>query len=262
MTTNKRTVTDAVEVTDPADPLAVDAIADPGNKELAEIIPQRNTVLATSPMEIIAQAVERGADVDVLGKMFDLYERDQARISALQFDAAMAKFQADAPAIQRVKEADRYWYAPIEAVMQQIQPALTAHGLSVRFDTKLASDGYLTALCTVAHTGGHKETSEFTCPVDKDNKSKINVSQLQGSANSYAKRYALSNALNIVYVDEDDDGAKAGTKTITADQATEIRDLIKEKKVNEGLFFQWVGADTYEGIPANKYEAIKREYGS
>ena len=44
-----------------------------------------NVAVAPSPMQIISSAVERGADIDVLEKMFNLYERDQARLAAMAF---------------------------------------------------------------------------------------------------------------------------------------------------------------------------------
>ena len=230
------------------------AIGDPQSRSAME-----TPAKPTSPMEIISKAVEGGTDVEVLNRMFDLYERDQARIARVEFDKAMAKFQGECPSIPKSKKADRYTYAPIEEIMRRIQPALTANGLSVRFDSKFDKDGYMTALCTVGHSGGHKETSEFICPVDKDNKTKINVSQQAGSANAYAKRYALGNALNLTYGD-DDDGEAAGTKFVNKIQASEIETLISEKKVNEPLFFKWVGASSYKEIPASWYDRIMREY--
>ena len=215
----------------------------------------------TSVLKIIADSVAGGTtDVAVLEKMFDLYERDEARKAEKLFDEALAEFQGTAKPIRRIKKADRFTYAPIEEIIRTIQGDLSANGLSVRFDTKFDSTGYITAFCTVSHVGGHKERSEFTCPVDKENKQRINVAQQQASANSYARRYALSNALNLVYSDEDDDGGAAGTTFLTTDQAIEIQDLVCEKKVNQEAFFKWVGVDSYESIPASWYARIKREY--
>jgi hypothetical protein len=217
---------------------------------------------STSPMAIIAKAVEGGTDVSVLEKMFDLYERDQAREARKQFDAAVAKFQGEVKPITRVKKADRYMYAPIEQIMKTIQPELTANGLSIRFDTKDHKDGevwMITAYCVVSHVGGHKETSQFTCPVDRDNRTKINVSQQQGSGNSYAKRYALSNALNIVYEDEDDDGKGAGTEYVTEEEAANIEALLTEVDADRKLFLQWAAnSESIETIPHGWYSACIR----
>ena len=233
----------------------------------SNVVPMDDT--PTSVLNIIATSVAAGGtDVAVLEKMFDLYERDEARKAAKLFDAAMSEFQGTVKPIRRIKKADRFTYAPIEEIIRTIQGDLSANGLSVRFDTKFESDGYITAYCTVSHVGGHKERSEFTCPVDKENKQRINVAQQQASANSYARRYALSNALNLVYSDEDDDGNAAGTQFLTTDQAIEIKEMIIEKHVDEQLFFKWVGVDTtdtklsdcYALIPANWYARIKREY--
>ena len=112
----------------------------------------------------------------------------------------------------------------------------------------------------MTHENGHTEMSEFTCPVDLENKTKINVAQQQGSANSYAKRYALSNALNLSFGGEDDDGTAAAAQYVTPDQATHIRDLVEEKMVDVQLFLKWAGADSFETVPANKYDRIVKEY--
>jgi len=209
-------------------------------------------VPATSPMQIIDAAVARGTDIDVLEKMFQLYERDQDRLSEKEFDAAMAKFQSTCPAIRRSKKADRYVYAPFEQVMKVIRSHLSENNLSVRFNTKYESDGYITTYCTVAHAAGHKETSEFMCPIDKENKTRINSAQLQGSANSYGKRYALSNALNLAYTDEDDDGRAAGTVMITDEDVANLDALITEVGADKPMFLKWVQAETLEDIASSK----------
>jgi hypothetical protein len=191
--------------------------------------------------------------------MFDLYERNEAREAQKAFDKALAAFQGEAPQIRKSKKADRYYYAPLEEILKKIQPTLTKHGLSVRFDTKMA-EGMITAYCTVAHEAGHKETSEFTCPIDKENKTKINVSQQAGSANSYAKRYALGNALNLSYCDEDDDGQAAGTEYITEEEQANIEALISETGADKKLFLKWAsGASRIDQIPRSWYKACIRE---
>jgi hypothetical protein len=212
---------------------------------------------SATPLQIIADSVAAGnTNVDVLEKMFALYERDEARKASQEFDGAMAKFQGEVPPIPRVKKADRYYFAPYEKVMETIKPYLSKHGLSIRVSTKEHSDGYWTTICTVAHSGGHKETSEFTCPIDRENKTKINAPQQRGSANSYGRRYALSNALNLAFCDEDDDGQQAGTVYLNEEQIATIEALLTEIDADVPKFLRWCRADSVEAIALHKYKTV------
>lgn len=48
-----------------------------------------------------------------------------------------------------------------------------------------------------------------------------------------------------------------GPAYISADQATEITDLMKEVGADESAFLNWLGADSVENIPTNKYQQAK-----
>jgi hypothetical protein len=220
---------------------------------------------APNPLQIINDAVAAGTDVAVIEKMFDLWERNEDRLAAQAFDRAMAKFQGLCPAIPKSKQADRFVYAPLEDIMTRIQPALTECGLSVRFDTRYEDDlhdgkvigKYLIAQCHVAHANGHKETSEFKCPVDLENKTKITVAQQQGSANSYAKRYALSNALNLTFGGEDDDGQAAAVEYLTPEEVASVEAVVTEIGADKTLFLKWCKApDGIEFIKRSQYSTV------
>ena len=239
-----------------------------------ETHPEPAPAVPATPMQLLELAVTKGDfDVDALGKLMDLQERHQANIAHIEFNDAMAKFQAECPAITMDKsvmnkggQTVRYRYASLEHVMGTIQGHMQACGLSVRVDTRTDKDGYLTAICYVTHVGGHTEQSEFTCPMMDDvkssaGKSLMNAPQRMASINSYAKRYAIANALFLTFVDEDDDGQEAGVQTITADEAIQIRDLINEKQVDHQAFLAWVNVKSFEDIPASWYDRILKEYG-
>jgi len=168
--------------------------------EVREIVP------ATTPMQLMQAMIERGTDPDQLEKMLALQERWEANQARKSFAAAMAQFQAACPTILKSKKADRYNYAPLDEILRTIRPHLDAAGLSISFNTS-TKDGVITAYCTVTHRDGHSVTSEFSAPVDPA--MKVNDTQKAGSANSYAKRYSLCNALNLVGSEFDDDGYSA-----------------------------------------------------
>lgn len=222
-------------------------------------------VTVTTPMDMIANVIsDPNFDVAKLEKMMDLQERWEDRQAEQAFARAMAGFASDCPAIHRSKKADRFTYAPLEEIMETITPALKKHGLSVSFDSEFSKDGYLTTTCTVLHTAGHKRTSSYATPVDPENKTKLNVMQVQGSAQSYGRRYALSNALALVYCDEDDN-AEAVYERLSLDQQTVINDLLieiwpdqQDRAASQGLFLKWAKAKSVEEIPAVKYEPCVR----
>lgn len=205
-----------------------------------------------TPMDLLGLAVEKGLDVAALEKLMDLQERWQAGQAKAAFDAAMAGFQAECPTMKKTRKADRYTYAPLDTVLRTIRPILERHGLSVTFDTEISAEGILSAVCKVSHIQGHSETSRFACPVDRN--MKVNDSQKQGSANSYAKRYALKNALNLVESDEDDDGFAGGTLFIEDEQIANIEALITEVKADRNGFLKWAGVKHIANIPAEKYQ--------
>lgn len=225
-------------------------------KSVASIEGGTQVTPITNPLELLQSAIDKGVDPGALEKLMDLAERHDKAVAAKDFDAAMSGFQAECPPIRRIKDAGRWTYAPLEKVMDTIQPYMKKYGLSVRFSTKWHDTGYITCYCTVAHVSGHKETSELTVPVD--DKQAVNSSQKQGSANSYAKRYALSNALNLSYCDEDDDGYSSGTATLDAERAANIEALIDEVGADKEKFLKWCGVDSIENIPASNYSDCVR----
>jgi hypothetical protein len=161
---------------------------------------------ATTPMQLLQAAVANNVDAAQLEKLMDLQERWEAGQARKAFAGAMANFQANCPTILKSKKADRYNYAPLDEILRTIRPHLDAAGLSVVFNTSM-KDAVITAYCTVQHIDGHSVTSEFSAPVDPA--MKVNETQRAGSANSYAKRYALCNALNLVGSEFDDDAFSA-----------------------------------------------------
>ncbi len=189
------------------------------NKPAQEIATKvENLPVAPSPLTILQGAIDKGIDAEQLSQLMDLQERYEANQARKAFAGAMADFQANCPTIRKTKRADRYVYAPMDEVLRTIRPHLDAAGLSIRFTTE-TTGLIITAICTVSHRDGHSEISQFAAPVDED--MRVNDTQKMGSANSYAKRYALMNALNLVASAEDDDGFLAGEQPETEDRKAE-----------------------------------------
>ena len=231
-------------------------MSDDSKQTQVQIVPNAEL----TPMQLIAQVIENPAfDVDRLDKLMSLQERWEDRQAERAYNAAVAAFQKECPRIARNKKgAHDIKYAPLDTIMETIQPILSENGLSVRFSTNWETQGYLKAICTVSHISGHSKSSEITIPVD--DKMAANSSQKMGSANSYAKRYALSNALNLAFAEIDKDATDLSEK-ITADQATVLNDLIAEIKLpaaRKNAFLRWAKAKSVDEIPASVYDDAKR----
>lgn len=103
-------------------------------------------------------------------------------------------------------------YADLQAIMQAVRPALNANGLFVGQKVRNA-DGGLVVETFLAHQSGETYSfGELFMPVGASKG--MNLAQAFGSAETYARRYALSAALGVV-ADDDDDGQSAGSRSQT-----------------------------------------------
>ena len=191
------------------------------------------------------------------GEVVALLKDERATRQQAALNDALAMFQGEAPAIHKGTKGGQGCYARYEDVMMAIRPLLARHGLAVTFDTELG-EGRVTAVATIKHRLGGSFQSRATVPIDSA--MRANESQKMGSAISYAKRYCLTAALNLVTSDEDDDGQAAGTATITEAQSNDVYALIDQIKDPATIkrFWAWIGVQTAEQIPATKLaEAVK-----
>lgn len=202
--------------------------------------------------------------VDVLGKMMDLWERSEVRSAEKSFATAFVKLQSEIAKIEATKAVPgnsgetRYKFAPFEEIMRKARPALIANGFSVRFDNEYV-DNRLFVTCTLMHTDGHKESSRFGVRVGQG-PPKASEAQSDGAAQTYAKRFALCSALNIV-IEHDSDGA---------DDARNVGELIDWKEAvileercegcgaDKQAFLTYAGAKSFDEIPKNRLEALNK----
>lgn len=204
-----------------------------------------------------------GESVETLGKLMDLYERSQDRQAKRDFAAAFAAMQSEMPKVQAtrvVKNKDgsvRYTFAPYEDIMEQARPFLMKHGFSIKFDSRI-EETRIVAICKLIHVSGYSEENSFACRIGSGPPGS-SESQADGSADSYAKRFALSNALNVV-VEHIDDDARLSSAPVDFDTAKALRarvELLKKStSFDEEQFFKLAGAQTYEAIPQSKYDLL------
>lgn len=165
-----------------------------------------------SPQNLIALAIQQGADVEKLERLMALSERWNAKQAEAAYYRARSEFQASCPVINKSKTVEfnktKYKYAPLDEIVETIREPLRATGLSFRWEFNPTTEGGLTVTCIVTHVQGHSERNPMSAEPD-DSGAKNRIQQL-GSTAQYLQRYTLIGALGITSADTDDDGRSAG----------------------------------------------------
>jgi hypothetical protein len=169
--------------------------------------------MSKAPADLIAMALDRQADPNVLSKLMDLQERWEAQKARKEYVLAMTAFKREAPAV--LKKNDRvdfttqkgrtvYNYANLGSIVQEMTALLGKHELSAAWETAQNDKGMISVSCHITHSAGHRETVTLEGPPDiSGNKNAI---QAIGSAVTYLQRYTLLAALGLATTEEDDDG--------------------------------------------------------
>lgn len=167
---------------------------------------------------------------------------------------ALAGAQAKFPPIHKDKVATipgkegksgyQYRYANLASIFQAIAAALSAEGLAIVQATHF-ENGALWLTTRLVHASG--QWIEGVWPLKMYERA-----QDQGSALTYARRYALSALLGIA-TDEDDDGSKASKRApkITAEQASNLVGIAKVAGFGKVEFLDKLEATVGHRIPAN-----------
>jgi len=188
-------------------------------KETKEVTVAKAKVVETKEMvptstdALIAQAVKEGASVETLDRLFTLQERVKKEHAREEFIRALAQFQTECPIIEKTKKVMgkdgkvRYQYAPLDSIIVQIRGLLSKNKLSYTIDTENKED-MIVAKAKITHVLGHSDTSSFAIPIDKEGY--MTTPQKYASALTFAKRYALCNALGVLTGEDDDDATSVG----------------------------------------------------
>lgn len=176
------------------------------------------------PMDLLAQAVEKGASVETLERMMVVRKQLKEEHAKEAYFAALAAFQAECPVVKKTNRVSipggaNYNYAPLEIIVLRVAPLLEKHGFAHQEDSEI-SDGFVKAIVTVTHRLGHSETKTFKVPTES--KAGMSPQQKYGAAMTFATRYAFCAAFGIRTGDQDTDcppqsdgpEVKAGLKAI------------------------------------------------
>jgi hypothetical protein len=212
-------------------------------------------VVATTPMAMLSNWLAGGGDIDKAGQLLDLCERYERTQAAAAYNAAIARFQSLCPVVPKGRSVQGmgYSYADYGDVMKVAKPHLDACGLAVSFSTETI-DGGLRVTCRISH-GSHHEDHLFTVPIPST--LRVNDAQKFGAALSFAKRYALTAALNIVCSDDVDDDGAGLCEQISEKQAVQISELLMTTNSDTARFLKWAGvASIYDLSIARYREAV------
>lgn len=211
-----------------------------------------------------------GENVSVVKELVALQERMEARAAEKAFARAFNALQAEMPSVIAKKPVMnsaekgggvRYVFAPFEDIMEQVRPFLLKHGFTVSFSMQ-ANDGRVTIACTLMHVDGHSKTNASSVRIGKGPPGSTET-QADGAASTYAKRFALCDALNIV-IEKDNDGTPEDAKNLGApidrDRVTVLKEQIAELGGDacQSMVLQLAGVQKLEDIGEAQYPVIIR----
>lgn len=228
-----------------------------------ELMPRGETAVARplNPAEMMQSMVQKGItaeNVSAFTELVKLSEHMEDRNAEREFARAFNALQADMPKVQARKAVPnndgsaRYTFAAFEDIMDQVAPIARKHGFSISFSMKFA-ESRIIQTCILQHIGGHKQSNDFAVRIGKGPPGS-SESQADGAASTYAKRFALCNALNIVI--ETDGDARMEGAPITKEQAFELERRVGETNSDKAKFLRLAGAATFSEIMSTKYEML------
>ena len=207
-----------------------------------------------TPLDLIAQAtMDKDVDADKLEKLLAVQQQWDAGEARKAYARAMGQFQARMPIIAKEDDAYGKKYARMDRIWRTIQPLMGELGLWVTWEQALIEGKLCKIRGTIGHTDGHTVTLANDIPLPSLLKQQ-NEAQQAGSAQTYAKRYALCAALGIVTGD-DDDGNGGVEVVITSAQKDTLVELIEATDTNTKTFCAIYGMSCVDNLPAVNYKA-------
>ena len=234
-----------------------------GKLELQRVEPLPVAQQQPSVGAMLQAVIDKGvseANIGAVEKLVALYERMQERDAEREFARAFNALQADMPKIVAktvVPNNDgtaRYKFAAYEDIMEQVRPYLQRNGFTVTFSQRFteSTPQRLVAICTLQHVGGHSKSNEFAVRIGSG-PPKATETQADGAAGTYAKRFALCNALNIV-IEKDSDARLEGA-AISPEQAADLEKRVHELGMPVDVFLKFCnGAKSFAEIPEASYQ--------
>jgi len=216
-------------------------------ENVRQIEPQ--ALVTMTPMDMLARAVQSGADLDMIEKLMNLQERWEGSNARKAFDAAIASAKAKIPPIERnaTGHNDKR-YADFSAIAKVVDPILSEFGLSYRFRT--SQTDRISVTCILSHKDGHSEETTLAGPPDASGSK--NAIQAIGSTLTYLQRYSLVQMLGLAAA-RDDDGKGAAGGTISLEQVEKLLALADEVEADKEAFCRYFKIEAFPDLPAKDY---------
>jgi hypothetical protein len=233
-----------------------------GKNTQVELIPTKGSsaiehVESHLPASPISQVMELAQNKDFDPAKFETmvdYMRVERERSDLQdFNSAMSAFQSECPNVKRTTQGHGYKYPTYEDLLDVVQPFLKKYGISIRFSFPPSGNTDTMRVVGYVSIGAYEKKSEFELPMHRLPKKMVpdeNDARNVGATISYAKRYCIVNALNIVTEGEDKEHYLGG-ESITKDEANAIEALIGDIEQELGGNFNMTGWRKYLKIDEN-----------
>ena len=250
-------------------------------KEQKEIVANRVTEMESkpnlptiqSPMEIISQAVARGAgekELAIIERMFAFDVKVKEQQAKEAHFSAMAKFHETVPPIIKDKLNTQFKskYSSVENILNTCRPHLAAQGLYVKFRDPVQTEGSMSLSIVVSHSLGHEEVIPMTIPIvsapigKQSGQAAMNPSQAIKATFTYLRGALLEAALGMAGSDAtlDDDGNSYGdVEPINDQQFADITALIKEVGAKEVPFCKYLKIKSIDAMPSTMYERAVKE---
>lgn len=210
----------------------------------------------TNMLEIVSRAaLDPNVNVEKMQGLLDVQERMMNKQAEIEFNQDFIAMTAELPRITKTSAIVHSGktiakYAKYEDIDQFIRPIMQKWNFAVSYNTQPNGNTIIIS-ATLRHRGGHSITDTIPLAIDASG-AKNNV-QGVGSTIAYGKRYLIGMLLNLVFEGEDDDGAKAGFTKLTDEQASEIKDLLRETNSDVVKFLELFSAPSVDDMDGRNY---------
>jgi hypothetical protein len=165
----------------------------------------------SSPLNLLAIALENSAAIDVIERLAALQEKSMLRDAEAAFSDALSRVQTEikriAPDLLNPQTSSKY--ASYAAIDRVIRPLYTREGMSLSFsDADCPKPDHVRILC-FASLGAYTRTYQKDMPTDGKGAKGGDVmtkTHATAAADSYAKRYLVKDVFNIAIGEDDTDG--------------------------------------------------------
>lgn len=210
-----------------------------------------------TPMDMLNQAIEKGANIDLLERLMTLNERWEQGQAKKAYTEAKAAFKADVPDIVKDKANKQYnsSYASIGNLVNTVNKHLAKYGLDAAWDIDQSEK--ITVTCILTHTMGHAERVKMNAPADASGQ-KNPIQQIKSTI-TYLRVATFEAVTGIATTEgnKDDDGNGAGDGPISDEQVDDLVALADEIGADKAKFCKFFNINSFAEIPSKQFSKAR-----